>query len=406
MSLAESFEILKSNSLALKSTQNQTEINDLELAKAKAQRYLNLNLTSTHGYQNFAPKADTDPDAPWVSRFSIDATQKIYDFGLSDQTIKIANQVAQTNSKQIQKTLLDTGHKLAKLFLDFTIAKAMQNIKKIQAEIITKQFSQIDESFAQGLKTRTDFLRSKANLQRTSNDLVQNQAQIDDAAEKILNAIKSQEKNTDFRELELKKYAATSFSNVALQKNPNLLLAEDEIKIADSNLILTRKQNGPELNLKATAGYGSSDYMGTGQRIIDNDRVTWGGLLEFNVPIWDGRLTLTTIEIAAKNLQAKVIARDQIKDDLNAELKLSLKQYKFNQNNFKIAQDLTQIETENYTFAETEYLGGRVGLFYLNDSLRTLIDARVAEIQALADCARAYFAIKYLNGDLIDEITH
>ena len=222
---------------------------------------------------------------------------------------------------------------------------------------------------------------------------------------KILAEINLPDKIFEIKELKYKTFATITLKNFSIDKNPDLLIADQESEIAKSDLELSRLKNGPEVNLKTTAGYGSFNYMGTGQRFIDNDRVSWAGLLEFNYPLWDGRQKGLTAAISSKNSEAKKLAYDLLKESLTREFKITLQKFLFSQENYKSAQALTELENENFTFSETEYRGGRVNLFYLNDSLKTLMEARTAEIQALAECGRGYFSIKYLTGDLVDEIS-
>ncbi len=404
LTLAKSFEILKAQSISFKTTQNQNDIANLQLEKIRASRWFTLGLTSTHGYQNSTPRTDLDAPVPWVSRFSLDANQKIYDFGLTSGLIKAAELNAQLTDPRLEKTLLESANKLTKLYLDFSVNKSLQRLKKTQADIVEKQFSLIDESFRQGLKSRTDFLRAQVNLQRTRNDRNQINAQIAENSAKILYEIKSTVDPSHIRELPLENFAKKVIGRIHLEKNPGLILADQDALIAQSELSVTHLKNGPEVNLKSIATYGSSDYMGTGQRMIDNARTTWAGLLEFNVPIWDARQKSFDVEIAAKKVQATILVRDLLKETSSQEINISLEQLKIHQNNLSTARELTKLEDENFTFAESEYRGGRVNLFYLNDSLKTLIDARTAEIQALAECARGYFQIKNLTGELLDEI--
>lgn len=370
------------NSSKLKN-QRTDQINaNLDLEVSKAAFYPSLDFSSRHGI------ADADPsekDHQELSQFSFSLSQSLFNSFLDQH----AKEQAEFGLKKSEIVLAET---VSLLITDIYEAafRYSQNVElldsaKTKHKLIEEQFRALEQSYKGGFKPRTDYLRFKAQFQRSSISL----ETLKTSNETLLKSLASligmnPDQKLDFSHIKpnFQKLPNLGDLNIDYKKHYIARKTEFDEKIAAKSARIAKINNWPKVTVNLDANYGASDYLGTDSDFEDTDSTSWAAYVGLSYNIFDAGKRASEVEkainsklqVIESNLQKK---RDLFRDgeNLKETIRLNLKTAKLNLELFKLEED-------NYKLLRTKYRQGQVNILELTTALENLESSKNSYIRS------------------------
>lgn len=408
MNLKETIQYAVQNSPNLESIRREMSIADMERKNAYSVFLPSLDLNANYGINDRDPRQSTTYNK-YVSEFGLTATENLYDNGISllqYDSAKVAKNIAELNYNKERDAL---SLSIASQFLSLSLVTKLLEVQKNQYEIIEKQFNTIASQYKQGIKTRRDYLRFKSELRRSEIQLQNAQTRLQNTKIDLIKLIASTEQVQEFEfQFEPEPVATQLVKNVPKEK-PSVeqhwifKIAKMRSEIFDNEVSIARRSYYPQLFLSGGATYGSANYWKTGSDFRDNDYTSWNALLTVSFNLWDWGIRNRNITIAKDR---KVQREKSIETELNefiASNEKLMTNMALSHSNFLTAQELLTLETDSYSFLESEYRNGRVSYLDLIVGLRDLLNAKIQMFTSFYDLRTQLLQYKYHQGMLYEE---
>lgn len=382
-----------------------TQVAELEMKNAKANLLPSLDFTSAHGVQDSSPRST----GPWSSNIGINLSENLFDNGVGRTNLEIA----QINKKIFDLQFEDQKNNLcldvSSLFLNYSLNVKLQKIQEEQFEVISKQFNLISKAYYEGIKTQNDFMRIKTQVSRAEIDLLNSKNNVLKSKQELYKLI-----GINLKENSPPEFAPIDFDSTTKEIPETELAIEDHYRykihelqknVNELNANLVSRKTSPEILISSGIGYGSSNYLGSGQSISSNAILSWNAILKINYNFFDWGIRSNNKEIAE---QKKRILNNNsdvslltLKSTL-VDLKLFTVQAK---KNFSLSRELLSLEKHNLDFLEREYRFGKVQYLDLITGLNNYFDAEAKYYASISDLQNTKYKILYHQGKLFNEFT-
>ncbi len=374
---------------------------ELEDKNSRVYWFPTLDLLAVHGRQESKPVATL---SPWRSETSLLLNESLYDNGESYKKSKI-----QTLRKEIAKLRYQdlTGRlvvDVSSFYFDYCLAEKRQDITEKYSKELARQLDWVTAQFRNGIKTRKDFIRFKAQSQRSELDLIRSAKDVEKAKSALFEKVgflSEENSNIDC----LLKYS-THLED--LQRTPQIpwIVAEKVLEkqkmISDHQNALIKRKLWPEVFLTAAASYGSQNYIETGLNFKDQEATSWNALLTLKWNLWDwgvrrNRLEIqeATERIAQHDLESESLTARKEWQDFMTTKTAFLKSY-------RLAKELEKIEKDNFTSIEQEYRMGRVSYLDLITVLSNYLESQVQSLEYDMEFQKNLIKTQFYLGQLND----
>jgi outer membrane protein len=393
------------NSPESKSARDTLKIAELEKESSLRNFFPSLDFTSTHGI------SDTDPRTkakPWASQFELSLTESIYDNGINQNKYNTAKERLAAENLKYENQKNKITLQITNQYLNYVLKLQLSEINSRQYEYVKKQYDLTAKYYYQGMKTKKDYLRFKTQLSRSQINLAN---AINDAKLAKIELTKAIGINSSSAaDLEFKKIVIDDLSPEGLLTIP--ALAEHPLyqtsviakKVNELKAELEQKDQFPQISVSTGITYGSSDYLGTGDRYTDNDQIGWNALVTIKYNLWDWGIRDRNSQIAQLN---RHVADNDLDSDI-LQLDSELRQLEITKletkNNYALAKELLGYETESRDNIQMEYKNGKASFLDLISSLDDFADAETKFLTAAKDLKQTHFEILYHQGKLYDQI--
>lgn len=402
MQLKEILSTTLGNSPTVLSAQKRVESAQLDRQNASAVFLPSLDLNAIHGFQGNRPS--TYP-TPWSSSTTLTLTENLYDNGESLAKLKIAEnnlKMAETQLKSVRgKTILN----VAGLYFDYCSAILSLRFAERNQQQLEKQLGLARELFHQGVKTRKDYVSFQAQAQRGSIDVIASKNSVAKTLKALSEAMglstDDLEVEPTFKSKAHVKDLPASISNIFLLEQDLLTFKRENM---DLQIGISRRRNLPQVNVAASAGYGSSTYLNSGRTWGDGETASWNALVTLNWNLWDwGQrsrsvdLTRLQQQIEEQDFRAQLLSAQKDLENFGVDLK------NFSQS-YELVKNLRKIEEDSYKFLENEYRLGRLGYLELMSGLTNLLDAQLRDNRIDFDLNRLWLRNKFYQGELDENV--
>ena len=389
--LAESPNILKAKDTFL--------VAQLEEKNASLYWLPTLDLLAVHGRQEARP---TPTLYPWRSETSLLLNESLYDNGESYKKSQIQNlrkEIASLRYRDLTGRLIVDVNSF---YFDYCLAEKRRDITNKYSKELERQLDWVTAQFRNGLKTRKDFIRFKAQSQRSELDLIKSERDVEKAKSALLEKVGFLQQENTSVECVLK----YSTKLEELQENrQNPLLASEQVLekqkiISDYQVALISRKIWPEVFLTAAANYGSQNYIETGSSFKDQEATSWSALLTLKWNLWDWGLRRNRLEIQESSerivqhdLESESLAARKEWQDFISTKAAFLKSY-------KLAKELEKIEKDNFTSIEQDYRMGRVNYLDLTTVLSNYLESQVQALEYDMELQKNMIKTQYYLGRL------
>jgi len=388
------------HSPSLNSSLRELGVSDLNESNALAGFFPTFDLSSSHGLARTSPLSSNNP---WASSFSLELKETIYDNGSQWAKWKIsklkkAEQELEWRKKRDQITL-----QILQEYLQLALAEQTLAITRSQMKILQTQADLVKAGYRQGVKTRKDHLRFQAQVMRAEVEL---QAAMDGKI-KSENALKElvgfELPKLRFQDFEVVNSSESKLPQSAIYRHRDitvLRMREEVAKIEEGQI--WRKML-PEVNLTASAKYGSDTYLNSVQTYRDRDQLSWSALIgvSFNFIDWGTRrrerkIASEKVWIQENQTREKILSLEKEYSNLALELSSANKKILAN-------KALMDIEKDSMELVGSEYRQGKAEFLDYITSLKDFSSAKISYYSALVEFKKLVAQNQFNDGNLYEE---
>lgn len=376
-----------------------------------------LSLSASHGIAGTDPWSvtpyATEPTATQpVSNASLLLSETLYNNGLNgmkrDMAAKRLDLAKLNYDVARDRLVLEVMDKYYK----YSLAEALEDVQQTQLNLLRRQFNTISTQYNQGVKTRRDFLRFKAEVRRSEIELLTAKSSVTRAQTDVLKTVGLATGASENVQLQPVPVELDSIKKPAKGESAALIPAANhreakalafERELAEDDFAVLKRTNGFEITWTAEAGYGSKDYWRTGRTFDENKGGNWNTLINFKWTLWDWGAKNATVSIAAEaRSQALATARGK---SLELESQLLGLQLELNQGyqNFILSEELLDLELANSDAIAADFRNGRVNYLDLTTSLTALLRARQGLYSSFFDLKTSLARQSYHEATIYEE---
>jgi outer membrane protein len=391
---------------SLQSAKARAAIAQLQNRSAFAAFLPSLDLSSAHGYQGESPRTLA---TPWTSLTSLRLTETFWDNGESYTNYRISELQQERADLDLRLARERIVLELHQEYQRYSLADALNAVERDQYALLKKQHDLMEQQFRAGMKSREDYTRVQALLQRAELGLVKAANDVERSRRELIRilGVPAEESigdgwrfaplaPTPIRPEEEPKEAPLATGTLTYQAN------RIQRRANDLTVSLTSRKVWPQLSLTASVGYEVGGYLGTGARLADTDRLSYGAGLTLTLNLWDWGTRRRNTEIADKTrwIQDRDLAEREQTDRAAIEsLWLELGRAR---KSYTISRELLQLETANFKSLENDYRRGVVRYLDLVTGLRDLASSKTAYLSAYFEYRQNLALHRYYEGKLYE----
>ncbi len=392
----------------------ERSIKKIEQKSAFAKLLPSLDLATTNGLENNIPLSRAslfqvaNPDAPWASAIKFGITQKFYDNGRSwikKETSDFAADLADIRYLKIRDMLI---RDIALEYYQYSLARRLTDVREQQQEIMRRQFETMMQEYEQGLKTKNDYLRFKAQLQRSEIELLSAINKCTQSTIEIRRLIGSmQQEDITFEPLPVIHHKRVE--DILSQDVPPIEKTYD-YKIAamshgiNTNIVrMSERSYWPNVFLESSAMYNNKNYINA-ISFGSKNALSYTLLLRLEYNIWDWGIRRNDVAIATSKceiqetkLQKELIESQALLANLSSEI-IRIRP------SFELSHELLALEEKSTANLRNQYREGKVSFLDLVTGLNNLLDAKIRFFTSYFDAQSAYTKYTYLEGSIYESI--
>lgn len=410
MSLKESLLFALEHSPSLAEEKQREQIGDFTYQSSKAKLLPSFDLDSKHGVGASHPPYSLSATQPWISYLSAGITENLYDNGETLTNIKI-NRLGRDAARLTRVKVRDgLVMDVTAEFFHYSLDKKLIEVQIQQRDLVDKQFKSVNSQFEQGFKTKSDYLRFRAQAQKAELDY----------RSSVLDAQKSEVNLKNLVGAPTTSFATTEIGFEAIDPEgldlraptaPPPLDGTYEVRIAKLQneqkplqTNLAERKLWPEIDVTTGISYTNANYLGNqgnpGAGWGPNENYSGTFLVELKYNVFDWGIRKYDLETARAN---QVIQdNEQRKTELSTQatiqsLMLQIGQLK---DNYNLTKDLLDSEVQSYNFVKRDYDEGKVAPYDLILAQNDVLSAKQSFYHAQYDLAEAIARYHYYSGDL------
>lgn len=388
------------NSPAINSAQRELNIADLNKSNALAGFFPTLDLSSSHGLTGASPLVSNNP---WASSVSVELKETIYDNGSQWAKWKISQIRRQEQELEWRKKMDQLTLQILQEYFQLALAEQASAISKNQIKILQTQADLVKAGYKQGVKTRKDHLRFQAQVLRAEVDLqtaIDGKQKSENNLKELIGVDLPPLKFLDFEQVNSSDATVSPKATNTHRDIVILKMKEEVAKIEEGQV--WRKML-PEINLTASAKYGSDGYINSSQSFKDRDQLSWNALigLNFNFIDWgtrrrEGKMASEKVWVQENQTRERVFALE--KEYSNLVLDLNLANQKILSN-----KSLMEIEKDSLELVSREYRQGKAEFLDYITSLKDFSSAKLSYFTALVEFKKLVAQNHFNNGSLYEK---
>ena len=321
---------------------------------------------------------------------SLNASQLLYDFGKSSNSIEASKQNTEASIKELDSTKSNIILNVTKIYYDILNKQALIEVAKESVKIDKFQLYQAKEYFNAKIKTKIDVTNAQLQLSNSNMNLLKANFDVKKAKAQLISLLSKQdftvEKNTQdikllAKEIKTDTYNLDSLLNEALKNRDELMMYTHLQKALNSSYQSTKSEFYPSLNLISSYKDSSSDDISS----LDTNQLTTGVYLKWE--LFSGFRTTASKQEALNELRN--VKEKQKQQELNIIENVTNAYFNVEQNKQSVEISLlnNELAQQNLKLAQERYKNGLNSLVELND-------AKLDFITAKNDLVNQYYAYK------------
>jgi len=331
---------------------------------------------------------------------AINVEQLIYDFGRTQQNIKIENENKAIGEQTLEQAKQKLSLFVVNNFYMLVFLQAAIKIKDEQLATLNEHLQYVEKMKSTGSATEYEVLTTNVKISMIESQKVDLISAIT-IQKASLNSLLGNDQSINpvvRNELsfELPVIPSDSILSYAFHNRDEVLINEKKTSFAELRYGMTKLQNKPMLNLMASGG-AKNGYIPDLNKFTPNYVIGMG----IRVPIFDGQKNKYNLEqaqsaITSMSYESEFTKRNISNEVYEAEAFMSAARKKVNQFELQVVQAL-----KAFSLAETSYKSGVITNLDLLDANTTVSESSLLLLKARIDYAASVYKLKAALGERI-----
>ncbi len=403
LGLREIVEFGLKNAPQFQKTRNDLTVSGLNLEVASSKFLPSLDLTTVQGYQDGDPTTKTNP---WAGDLTLSLTETLYDNGTNYVGHSIAKLENRKAKIQFEKDRDEFCLNIIRAFNSYSLSGQVALVQKFQHDLLLKQFKSIERKYRGGEKTRVEYLRFKARLQRANLSLKAAANNKKKFAEDLKALIGW---SRDIFQVKLETPGKQSFSSKSLttpllDNHYDYRIAELTKTVNDESVSLVKRKHYPELYLSGNVIYNNSDYLSGGDTFDRNGQTDWSALLTLKYNLWDWGIRRRELAVAKISRDSLGYSIDSTLLTLKAKISKLMLDISQLTENYKLNKELVELEKKSFNSLQKDYRRGRTTFLDLVNAVDNYTTAQESFYRNYFDLSSSTAEHNFHQGKLYEVI--
>lgn len=371
--------------------------------KSRSQLLPSLDLQASHSLNRAGIPTDEEPDGsrfrPFNNVLGLTLKEELAESFEGFRQLRLQNLLSEqarlSYERQKNRTLVD----VARTYFEYSEAAGAYQLAKSQYETTVEQFKTIEARHFQGMSSSRDYLRSKADKQRSEISVLNQSYSLKQAREN-LKTIVGESGNLEFIPFDTRTIRTELMSTPPVDPESTLDYRFAKLGVDASQVRVQSAEFAywPRLGLSATAGLVQPNYLSA--RRPENGDLYWNftGLITIDYNIWDWGIRRRDIEYAKNDMHVETAAQDRARLQVEQNLNTLFVNQSVLQQTFQISSQTLDDSEDVYTSLYRGYREGKVTYIELNTALGDLYASRSADLQLRFNILKARAEIAYFEG--------
>lgn len=366
-----------------------------------------LDLETQNGFNNQGGNsyiAATAPVTPWSSLLGLTLTENLYDNGKALNEMDVAGRTREIGTLSLIRGKQQLLLNVALAYYDYS--STMQSLELQRQEIVAlqQQFRTIDGRYRNGVSSNRDFLRIKAQVQRSEIDLTTQQVAAETARQTLRQVI-GESSATDFIPIFPKgdEIGTWRAPDITPENTFDFRIARLQDDISDIHFREVEREDWPRLALKGSFSYNVPQYVGAQTPGVDDPYWNVQGMLVMDYALWDWGIRRRNVEVAD---QQRVIERDtqeKTRLQVRQDLRRLIAQAALYQKSYAESVQILRDEENVYSSLNQGYRDAKVTYLELITALGELFASRTQSMSLQFSLLKARASLAFYEGNL-DEL--
>jgi outer membrane protein TolC len=402
------------HSPVLDSARKTLEIRGLEFSTSIARMLPSLDIGATQGILNNIPiggnNALLTPNAtsPWYSALTAGVSETLYDNGVSITQALIADLNQDLAAVGFERTRAGLALDVSQEFYSFSLATALLDVRKQQQELLEKQFKSVSSQYQQGFKTKSDYLRLRAQVQRAEIERINAENRILVSTAQLRKLI-GEDTPVAFTPLSIRReddpLRGFPKGTAGLEKTYDFRLSKIQREINDKNVSFAVRRYWPQISVTSALTYTNFGYINSPTPFNETGQFSWNALLSLQFNVWDWGIRRREVQAARYNRDVQDNTLEQSLLEARAQLTTLRADMDRIARNYRLNRELLSLEEESYSNLELQYREGRVAYLDLITGLNNLLDAKTQYYASHFEALRALARHRYFEGTLYEALS-
>lgn len=420
LSLQDAVQFALENSPAFDTAKKTQAIRELENKNAFAKLLPSVDFSTTNGLQNNIPIASANGNtslwtpnssAPWYSSVNLGVSETLYDNGVSFINLSITHLNRELAALAYLKNRDSLALDVASEFYRYSLATTLLEVRKQQQAVLEKQLKALSSQYQQGFKTKSDFLRIKAQAQRAEIDRItaENNIILSSAELRKLLGVSYRDKDPpSFNPIRVNR--DQSIERRFPKKTPpfentyDYRITKIQEQVNDKAVTLTQRNFWPQVSVISGVSYYNQNYLNSNTEFSAGNQLSWNAVLTLQYNIWDWGTRRRDVEISKYNRDIQENSMNQGLLEINAKITGVMADISRISHNYKLSQELLSLEEESNRNLEIQYREGKVTYLDLVTSLNSLLDAKVQFHTSYFDALQAVAKYRFYEGNIYEAL--
>ncbi len=408
LTLAQIMQVVLQNHPSVKQAEEALNGADARIGLARASYYPDIDFTAS--YTHIAPDFALDFEGAGLLLFprnsygaAINVNQTIYDFGKTNNGIKVANENKNVLNKSIDLIKQQLSIKTINTFYTLVYYQKAINIKDEELNTLNEHLVYIEKKQATGSATQYELLSTKVRISNTENQK-QDLLTYQDIQWSVLNTLtgftflKNQHLKPELK-ADLPDVASDSLINYAYSHRIELSIAKEKETQAQLNFEVVKTQNNPVLNAFASGGYKNGYITSFEASALDK---LWGNYVVgvgLRVPLFDSNRHRYNVDeakstITSTGYDTDIEKRNISNEVVEANVNCIAAKKRIDQYHLQLAQ-----AEEAYQLAKVNFDSGAITNLDLLDSETAVSESQLLLLKANIDYIVFTYRLKIALGD-------
>ncbi len=317
------------------------------------------------------------------------------------------NQLVDLSEIQIKAQVITTVADVMRLYYD--IVRQQQQLRAIeeQMQLSTERLQLAQYKFDVGTGVKPDILQAQIDLNTQKSAYLAGQTAINKLKDLLNNLLVLPTGNnfevTDTLIAYNNNLVLQDISNGITATNPELLLAQKSLRIAELDLRSRKAERFPTLEFNSTYNFNRQNNLALVnpfQSLFSTNRGLNYGFTA-TIPIFNGFNTRRLIKAAELNIQAQELLYERELALINTSIQTAYKDYDLYRRALELEEENITLVRENLNIARERYRLGVSTFIEMREAQQNLADAATRLIQARYNTKLAEIELLRLRGDII-----